>query len=327
MGRPVAGNTDFIALLTDPELLQLMLFACPDGILATDEDDRIALFAGASESMFGYQPVEAMGRDYRLLLADQGAYDGLKQELHLRGQVANYEIPALRKGGARFSAAVSAATMKDRYGGILGTIFYVRDHSGVREIEDALRSRNAQLNHLVSKLDHMAKHDQLTALLRRGAAVEAAEDEMLSRGFEAQGLGVALFDLDHFKSVNDSYGHLIGDKVLSTLAGVLSRAARQDDIVGRFGGEEFVAFLPGASLDDVRGFAERVRAAVERTKLPLGEGRTISITISAGVAAVPTCADSLNEALRIADDRLYAAKRAGRNRVVSDDSGEQRSAA
>lgn len=326
-GEPVTGQTDFIALLTDPELLQLMLFACPDGIFATDGDDRITLFAGASEAMFGYEPVEAMGHHYRMLLAEQPAYDDLKEELETYGQVANYEIPALRKGGARFSAAVSAATMRDRYGGVLGTIFYVRDHSTVREIEDALRSRNAQLNHLVSKLDHMAKHDQLTSLLRRGAAVEAAEDEMLARGLDAQVLGIALFDLDHFKQVNDSFGHLVGDKVLATIAGVLRRAARQSDIVGRFGGEEFVAFLPGANLSDVHGFAERVRVAVENLRLPLSDGRTIAITISAGVAAVPQCADSLNEALRIADDRLYAAKRAGRNQVVADDSGIQRSAA
>lgn len=323
----MAAHTDFVALLTDPELLQLMLFACPDGVVATDEEGRIALYAGASEAMFGYEPVEAMARDYRLLIANDQAYEQLRLELAIRGQVANYEVPARRKGGREFLAAVSAAVMKDRYGGTLGTIFYVRDHSEVREIEDALRRNNAQLNHLVSKLDHLAKYDQLTGLLRRGSAVEAAEDALLAWGLEPKPFGVAIFDLDHFKSVNDSYGHLVGDRVLATLAGVLRRTARQGDIVGRFGGEEFVAFLPGADLEATRGFAERARAAVEKLRVPVTDDSSAGVTISAGVAAIPSCAGSLNEALRMADDRLYAAKRAGRNRVVHTDGDEIRSAA
>ena len=326
-GDSLAAQTDFIALLTDPDLLQLMLFACPDGVLATNEEGDIALYAGASEAMFGYRPVEVMGHSYRLLLGDEQAFQSLRRELGSHGQVSNYEIPAVRKGGAAFSAAVSAAVMKDRYGCPIGTIFYIRDHSGVRQIEDALRRNNTQLNHLVSELDHLAKHDQLTGLLRRGSAVEAAEDALLSSGLEREPFGVALFDLDQFKSVNDSYGHLVGDRVLATLATVMRRVARAHDIVGRFGGEEFVAFLPGADLAAVSGFAERVRVAIERSRLVISDDIHVSITVSAGVATLPTCADSLNDALRIADDRLYAAKRAGRNRVVNHDSDERRSAA
>lgn len=323
------GQTDFIALLTDPDLLQLMLFACPDGVIVTDEAGDIALYTGASEAMFGYQPVEVMGRSHRVLFADDRSFKRLSDELNFNCQVTNYEVPAVRKGGAPFSAAVSAAVMKDRYGAVLGTVFYVRDHSEVREIEDALRSKNAQLNHLVSKLDHLANHDQMTGLLRRASAVEAAEDVLLASGLEHHQFGVALFDLDHFKSVNDSYGHLVGDTVLANIGAALRRTARQNDIVGRFGGEEFVAFLPGADLAAVRGFAERARSAIEKLRVEAGDGLSLSITVSAGVAAIPSCADSLNEALRIADDRLYAAKRAGRNRVISDDSegDDQRSAA
>jgi diguanylate cyclase (GGDEF)-like protein/PAS domain S-box-containing protein len=323
----VTAQTDFIALLTDPDLLQLMLFACPDGVFATDEEGGIALFAGASEAMFGYQPVEVMGRDFGILFGDATVHSRVMAELDAQGQVSNYEAPAKRKGGGTFSAALSAAVMKDRYGGVLGTIFYVRDHSGVREIEDTLRSKNAQLNHLVSELDHLARHDQLTSLLRRGSAVEAAEDALLASGLERKPFGVALFDLDQFKLVNDSYGHLVGDRVLATLAGVLRKASREGDIIGRFGGEEFVAFLPGADIEAVRGFAERVRSAIEKSRLVVAENIAVAITVSAGVAAIPSCADSLNEALRTADDRLYGAKRAGRNRVVLTEADARRSAA
>lgn len=329
MGRQLTGQTDFIALLTDPDLLQLMLFACPDGVIVADETGDIALFAGASEAMFGYQPVEVMGRPYRALIADDRSFRRLNSELCVNGQVSNYEVPALRKGGDGFSAAISAAVMKDRYGATIGTVFYVRDHSEVREIEDTLRSRNAQLRTMVDRLDHIANHDQLTGLLRRGSAVAAAEDALLASGLERTDFGVAIFDLDHFKQVNDSYGHLIGDKMLGVIGATLRKVARQHDIIGRFGGEEFVAFLPGADLGSVTRFAERVRSAIETAKLEVSEGLSLSITISGGVAAIPSCADSLNEALRIADDRLYAAKRAGRNCIVNDDSDndDQRNAA
>lgn len=329
IGGPVNGHTDFITLLTDPELLQLMLFACPDGVLATDENGKILVYAGHCEAMFGFQPVQVMDRSYSALIADPLAFERLTEELAVNGHVSNYEIPARRKSGVRFSAAVSAAVMKDRYGVMVGTIFYIRDNSRVHEIQETLRRKNAQLNDLVSKLDHLANHDQLTGLLRRGSAVESAENELLSSDLDRKPFGVALFDLDQFKSVNDSYGHLVGDGVLATIGGVLQRAARQNDIIGRFGGEEFIAFLPDASLEAVTGFAERVRIAVERTRIPMNDELSVVVTLSAGVAAIPQCADSLNEALRIADDRLYAAKRTGRNRVVSTDleTGDHRSVA
>jgi len=140
-------------------------------------------------------------------------------------------------------------------------------------------------------------------------------------------MGVVLLDLDRFKLINDSFGHLVGDRVLAEVAAVLRKATRQGDIIGRYGGEEFVAFLPGADLQAVSQFAERVRAAVERARITLDDNLSVPMTISGGVACIPGCADSLNEALRVADDRLYAAKRAGRNRIASTDATEQRSAA
>lgn len=320
-------DTDLVALMFDPELLRLMLTACPDAVVATNRDGQIMLYTGASEGMFGFAPVDVMNHDFGVLLATPEARTALAEALAEHGKVVNLELPGLRKGGGEFAATFSAAFMKDRYGDDLGAIFYIRDHSGVRAIEDALRSNNAQLKQMLHTLDHVARHDQLTGMLHRGSAIEAAEEAILTSPRDDVAFGVVLFDLDHFKSVNDSYGHLIGDQVLAQLAGVIKRTARQGDIVGRFGGEEFIAFLPYAPIDQVRAFAERVRAAIELAHVEVGEGVTVHVTISAGVATVPSCADSLNEAIRVADDRLYAAKHAGRNRVVSDDLALGRSAA
>ncbi|MBA4180467.1 MAG: hypothetical protein C0506_07760 [Anaerolinea sp.] len=313
----MSPETDFISLLSEPSLLQLMLFACPDGVIATDQENRIVLYTGASEFIFGFSPVEVMHRDIALLFATQEGYEAVRRSLIKDGRVVNARLPGVRKEAPPFPAAISAATMRDRYGDYLGTIAYVRDYTAVQAIEDALRMNNGELNRLVSELDFVAKHDGLTGLLNRSSAIAAANEALIASGLVSRAFSVVLFDLDHFKSVNDSYGHLVGDEVLAALGRALRQTARGADIIGRFGGEEFIAFLPGAELPAAVRFAERVRLAIEGTVVRVVDELEVQVTVSAGVAAIPSCADSLTEAIRIADDRLYAAKWAGRNRVGS----------
>lgn len=315
----IAAETDFLSLLSDPDLLQMILFTCPDAIIATGPDGRIALFTGAAEPILGFDPFEVMGHHYSVLFPSPEALRQLDDALRRDGQVRNLEILAARKGAAPFMAALSAVVMRNRYDEGLGTVMFLRDHSDVRAVEETLRRNNVQLNHLVSRLNYLARHDQLTKLLNRSSAVEAAEDAFMSARLDDVRFGVALFDIDHFKRVNDGYGHLAGDVVLATVGAMLRRTVRQGDIVGRFGGEEFVAFLPGASLAETAALAERVRVAAEGVRVTVSETTSLTITLSAGVAAIPASGDTLEEALRIADDRLYRAKRAGRNQVVSDD--------
>ncbi|MGE5596012.1 MAG: diguanylate cyclase [Hyphomicrobiales bacterium] len=319
--------TDFLKLLADPDALQLMLFACPDGVVMTDPVGRVVLYAGASESIFGFAPIEVLRKDVSGLFATADGYAHFRHRLEHDDRLTNMEVMACRKDSGPFAAAISAAVLRDRYGSPVGTVMYVRDHTKVRGIEEALRKNNRRLNALVRTLNHVAQHDQLTGMLYRGSAIEAAEAAILSAGLDNTSFGVALFDLDHFKSVNDSYGHLVGDEVLAALAGVLRSAARQDDIVGRFGGEEFIAFLPGAGIEAVRNFAERVRVAVSNASITVGDAADIAVTVSAGVSAMPGGADTLEEAIRLADDRLLAAKRAGRNRVIWTDTEEEQPAA
>ncbi|MCC7366542.1 MAG: sensor domain-containing diguanylate cyclase [Dehalococcoidia bacterium] len=321
------SSFDFLDLLADAESLQVLLVACPDGLVVLDEAENIVLYTGSSEAIFGFAPVELLGRHASLLFGDAQSYKHFQDRLRSEGRVVNLEVMATRLDSPPFAAAVSAASLRDRWGAAAGTVMYVRDHTKVRAIEEALRQNNRRLNDLVRTLNHVAQHDQLTGMLYRGSAIEAAEAAMLASGFSQSPFGVALFDLDHFKSVNDSYGHLVGDEVLATLSGVLRQAARGDDIVGRFGGEEFIAFLPGADLRAVTGFAERVRLAIGEACVRVAEDQTISVAVSAGVASIPTCAATLEDAIRIADDRLLSAKRQGRNRVVANDDAQEQTAA
>jgi len=316
----VADAPDFLWLLGNEEILQLMLFAAPDGVLVIDRTGKVILYTGSSERIFGFAPIDVLDRRAGTLFACGDEWEEFSDVLTRSGSVTNREMQAVRRDGSGLWVAVSATILRDRYGDIIGTVLYVRDHTGMRNIESALRDRNRQLNELVEELDFVARHDQLTGLLNRGGAMESAQSALASCGLTGRPFGVAVFDLDLFKAVNDTFGHLIGDETLQSLATAMRHAARTDDIVGRFGGEEFIAFLPGASLEQATMTAERIRQAVSQATIVAGDEARIRVTISAGVAVIPSCAASLSDAIRVADARLFMAKRLGRNRVVS--SGE-----
>ncbi|MBE7518795.1 MAG: sensor domain-containing diguanylate cyclase [Thermoflexaceae bacterium] len=317
----MAGSPDFLWLLDNEELLQLMLFACPDGVVVADRGGKVMLYTGSSESIFGFAPIEVLRREASGLFASNEEWEEFSAGLGRDGSVKNMEMQALHKDGEPFWVAVSASILRDRYGDMIGTVLYVRDHSTMRQIQNTLHDRNRQLHDLVEELDFLARHDQLTGLLNRGSAMDAAQKPLVACGLTGRPFSVAVFDIDHFKKVNDAYGHLAGDEVLHSLAGVMRQAARSGDIIGRFGGEEFVLFLPGATLEQAVAVAERVRVLVKESRIPIGDGVFTNVTVSAGVADIPGSADALREAIRVADSRLYMAKRAGRDRVAWSDAG------
>jgi len=166
-----------------------------------------------------------------------------------------------------------------------------------------------------AELERLAFYDTLTGLLNRRAILEKL-DEWLHhvRRYKAR-LAVAMLDLDHFKLVNDNYGHRIGDRVLVDAASVMRRSVRATDSLGRYGGEEFLLILPNTDVTGAAIMAERVRAFIEGTPMTDAEGCAFPITVSLGVAEV--CAgDDEDLLLSRADSALYRAKDLGRNRVV-----------
>jgi len=168
---------------------------------------------------------------------------------------------------------------------------------------------------LVTQFRELATKDQKTGLLNAATWREVATRELAA----VDTAGVLMVDLDHFKRVNDTYGHLAGDEVLKAVAATVRRSVRDYDCVGRFGGEEFVVLLPGLPSPDVLAIAERVRQAIAQLRVPLSGTHTILSTLSAsiGVATYPSSAAGIDELVHAADTALYRAKRGGRNRVVS----------
>lgn len=166
-------------------------------------------------------------------------------------------------------------------------------------------------------LHFQATHDGLTGLLNRNAVLDVLERE-LSRTARDQtsSVGIALIDLDHFKAINDSYGHTVGDLVLCESMVRGKEVLRPYDFLGRYGGEEFLAVLPGCSSEDAKSVAERIRARIASQPL-VCDGRAIHISASLGVtcsADWPQNTEGLS-LIRAADEALYRAKSAGRNRV------------
>ncbi|MEN8374556.1 MAG: diguanylate cyclase [Gemmatimonadota bacterium] len=186
----------------------------------------------------------------------------------------------------------------------------VRSMLRIKKLQDQLEASNR-------KLEHLSISDGLTGLYNHRHIHEVLVREFDRSMRTHEPISVAMFDLDRFKSVNDRYGHQAGDSVLRAVSDILRETAREVDVLGRYGGEEFIAVLPGTELHDAAVFAERVRAAVAGATFPLDGQPSISMTISGGIASWParnvTDARTLIEA---ADRALYAAKEGGRDRIV-----------
>jgi two-component system, cell cycle response regulator len=177
----------------------------------------------------------------------------------------------------------------------------------VKQLQDELRQRN-------DELDRVSRTDALTGLYNRRHIDEQLRRCHTEAGRRHEPVCVVMFDIDHFKAVNDTYGHPVGDLVLQDFAHYLVNELRAADIAGRWGGEEFLVILPRTTLEDARAVAERVRVAVASGATDAGPD-VIRVTASAGCALGPR--ESATALTALADRCLYRAKDAGRNRVVT----------
>jgi diguanylate cyclase (GGDEF)-like protein len=178
-------------------------------------------------------------------------------------------------------------------------------------------SNVSDLVHTGEKLRELASIDDLTKLLNRRQFLASLDDEFTRALRFGLPLSVAVIDVDHFKQVNDRHGHPVGDFVLRALAQRCRRVIRRDDILGRLGGEEFAAAFIETDMREALSTAERLREEVAAEPFDLGHAK-LSVTVSIGVATRQAHETDTSELLWFADRALYAAKAAGRNRVVVD---------
>ena len=166
-----------------------------------------------------------------------------------------------------------------------------------------------------NKLNHMASHDPLTGLYNRNMLEQRLADEIERALRYKHFLSVFMLDIDHFKPINDTYGHLVGDSILNNFANILESSIRHTDYTARYGGDEFVVILPETSLTKAEELAERLRKQITEYSFPIEHNKEIKITASIGIASFPEHAKTEQELLNAADSAMYHAKQAGRNQV------------
>jgi len=185
-----------------------------------------------------------------------------------------------------------------------------------------VRKATKNVKNLLEQLYNMALYDTLTGIYNRGAIIERANKELslmkrrIINGEPPKCLGVIMLDIDHFKKINDTYGHQAGDQVLCELTDRIKQSLREYDVYGRYGGEEFVILLPETDQENAVAVAERLRKLIDEEDFTI-ENTSLNITVSLGVTCCYDPHESLDKLLIKADEAMYEAKESGKNRVVS----------
>lgn len=207
----------------------------------------------------------------------------------------------------------------------------------LKEKEEALTNLNASLQKEVEqrnkavialkeseeKFKKLAQHDPLTGIFNRRSFFSLADMEVKSSLAREKACCICILDVDHFKNFNDSYGHLVGDDALKHIVEVCKTVLRQSDIMGRYGGEEFIFLFPGNDLAAGTATAERIRGAINQTPLVIDHRKKITITASLGVSVILPewlqfyTEQSMSQFLAQADEALYQSKSKGRNQVTA----------
>ncbi len=175
----------------------------------------------------------------------------------------------------------------------------------------------AEIHERDSQLSRLATTDPLTGLANRRHAMDVMQTMVTRARRKQEQFGLVMFDVDHFKRINDQYGHPVGDLVLKSVATTLTRAAREIDLVARIGGEEFLVLCDSSDLETTHQIAERMRSAIEQAVISGTDGTQLKVTASAGVYASVPDSEDLKVSLSRVDAALYQAKEAGRNKVVN----------
>lgn len=251
-----------------------------------------------------------------LLDLDMPDIDGFEVLRTLKETAETVDIPVVVLSG--LTASQDKVTAFD-----LGAIDYVTKPFDITELRVRLRSA-LRLHQLVTMLSQRAQIDGLTGMWNRAYFDRRWGEETAAVARHRRSLSIALVDLDHFKSINDTYGHPAGDTVIQGLASVIAETCRSTDISCRYGGEEFVIIMPETAPDDAVTLCERIRQTIKERRWTRHPNRAVTASIGvAGVAQGVAAALTAGEWLEKADENLYRAKRGGRDRVEVTDIGNQ----
>ncbi len=290
-----------------------------DGILVLDAQHRIVDINPAMENFIEEKASFYMGKN---------AFDVFqpwmeKTDLPLDGVVTRTELKVPKDPSRYLDLRVTP--LYDKRQLLNGRLMVFRDvterkhvEKRLRYVNDRLQTQLIEIGLLQSKLREQAIRDSLTNLFNRRYLEETLERELARAAREDYPVCVIMIDLDHFKRVNDTYGHEAGDEVLKALATTLSEQCRRGDFACRYGGEEFVVVMPNLNTDTAYERAENIRQSLNSLHVPYGHYH-LTTTISIGIACYPINGDTRESILRAADQAMYGAKEAGRDHILSYD--------
>ncbi len=299
--------------LSGPVALPQLLDTLSEGVYLVDRNRTILTWNRACEEISGYSAEEVIGRRCFDNILRHVDADGTQlcrsacplAETMLDGQPRSCHVWLHHKDGHRRPVKANTTPIRDPdTHAIIGGLEAFTDET----VPNAAREHAARLEHLVVT-------DPLTGLPNRrylDFALPTALAEALRHG---QPLAIAFADIDHFKAVNDRYGHEVGDRMLKVIAGTLAASLRASDTVCRYGGEEFLVILPHTGPTELANTCQRLLSLVRASGLDLEGQRSVSVTISIG-ATIASPGDSHLDLLHRADELLYTSKRSGRDRAT-----------
>ena len=294
-------------LFHEKERAQVTLQSIGDAVITTDGAGLITYLNPIAEQITGWGCAEAMGRP--LMGVFNAMHETTRQPVvcpatvclrEQRSVALSQNTVLLRRDGAEFAIEDSAAPIRDRSGNIIGAVLVFHDVSNARV--------------MANQIAYQARHDSLTGLINRREFEASLKRALESAHKDHTHHALCYIDLDQFKVVNDTCGHIAGDELLKQLASRLQERVRGNDILARLGGDEFGVLLDGCPLDKAWGIADSLRAVAKEFRFAW-QGKSFDVGLSIGLVPIDHTSGSLAEVLSAADSACYVAKDAGRNRV------------
>jgi diguanylate cyclase (GGDEF)-like protein/PAS domain S-box-containing protein len=314
-----------------PERVRRAFDSLREGIMILDQAGRIMLTNTAFKRLHPSAGEELTGRhisEQKWLLANLEADPSLHpwSQAMREGKVSEGLLLEVgQPDGGALQTVVNVSPVQAPNGALRGCLISIDDVSELHRVNEQLLKTVVELNESREEVDRknrelqmLANRDPMTGCLNRRAFFELLEDLYVKAQAAGATFCCIMTDIDHFKSFNDRYGHAVGDEVIKAVVRSLQSGLRQDDLLCRYGGEEFCIILPGLGIEQAMEVGERLRAAVEsHAGSSLRNVQEVRVTSSFGVAELSHAMLDPNELVGHADDALYQSKRNGRNRVTA----------
>jgi diguanylate cyclase (GGDEF)-like protein len=301
------GNTGL--LVDDPAFYREILYHMTDGVYFVDRQRRILYWNGGAAKLTGYHPSEMVGRL---------CYDNILAHVNGCGTPLCDGMCPLSVAMENGEPQEASVFLRHRCGHRVPVLVRVQPIRGLSgEIEGAVEtfsnnSAQVEAERRVNDMKRMAFIDHLTELPNRRyleMILQSAHREFITEGIR---FGVVVIDVDRFKEINDTFGHRFGDSVLCEIGKTLTSCIRSKDVLGRWGGDEFVAVIRGTTEEELQSIAERCSALVNRSEIMRESGKRLPVSISAGAAMVREC-ETAEELFARADQLMYQSKISSRH--------------